>query len=141
MRFPVEVSSSRIFWQSTLLLVLAFSSLPLISQKAQETTAPEYNLQAETKMKGTIEEFKLPPKGREKGIVHLLVKTAADTADIYVCPESFLETMGMNFNKGDELGLTGSKVRQGELDVILAREIVKGSDTFVLRDGKGSPVW
>ena len=47
----------------------------------------------------------------------------------------------MNFNKGDELGLTGSKVRQGELDVIPAREIVKGSDTFVLRDGKGSPVW
>lgn len=128
-------------WKLALLLFLVFSTLPLVAQKAQETNSPKYDLQAETKMKGTVEEVKLPPKGREKEIVHLLVKTTADTADVYLCPKSFLEMMGMNFSKGDELGLTGSRVKQGELELILVREIVKGTDTFVLRDGKGSPVW
>lgn len=141
MRFAEKIDSSRSFWKSALLLGLTFLPLSILAQKAQETSAPRYNVQAETKMKGTVEEIKLPPKGKEKEIVHLLVKTAADTADVYVCPESFLETMGMSFSKGDELGLTGSRVKQGESDLILAREIVKGSDTFVLRDGKGSPVW
>lgn len=128
-------------WKLALLLFLVFSTLPLVAQKAQETNSPKYDLQAETKMKGTVEEVKLPPKGREKEIVHLLVKTTADTADVYLCPKSFLEMMGMNFSKGDELGLTGSRIKQGELELILVREIVKGTDTFVLRDGKGSPVW
>ena len=128
-------------WKLALLPVLTFSTLPLIAQRVQNSSAPKYDMQAETKMKGTIEEVKIPPKGREKEIVHLLVKTTADTADVYLCPKSFLEMMGMNFSKGDELGFTGSRVKQGELEFILVREIVKGTDTFVLRDGKGSPVW
>ena len=49
--------------------------------------------------------------------------------------------MGMSFGKGDEIALTGSKVKQGEADLTLAREVVKKEDTFVLRDDKGNPVW
>ncbi len=92
-------------------------------------------------MKGTVEELKLPPKGSEKEIAHLLVKNGTDTVDVYLCPKSFFDDMGMGFNKGDEITLTGSKVKQGEADLILAREVVKGNDTFVLRDDKGIPVW
>jgi 3,4-dihydroxy-2-butanone 4-phosphate synthase len=47
----------------------------------------------------------------------------------------------MTFAKGDEITLTGSKVKEGETDLVLAREVVKGNDTFVLRDAKGDPVW
>ena len=32
-------------------------------------------------------------------------------------------------------------IKQGEADLILAREVVKGNDTLVLRDEKGNPVW
>jgi hypothetical protein len=46
-----------------------------------------------------------------------------------------------SFSKGDDLTLTGSKVKQGEADLVLARELVKGNETFVLRDEKGNPVW
>jgi len=84
---------------------------------------------------------KLPPKGSEKEVAHLLVKTGTDTVDVYLCPKSFLDDMGVSFSKGDEIALTGSKVKQGEADLILAREVVKGNDTFVLRDDKGNPVW
>jgi hypothetical protein len=49
--------------------------------------------------------------------------------------------MGMDFSKGDELSISGSKIKQGDADLILAREVVKGNNTFVFRDDKGSPVW
>jgi hypothetical protein len=49
--------------------------------------------------------------------------------------------MGSNLAKGDEVALTGSKIKQGDADLLLAREVVKGSDTLVLRDDKGKPIW
>ena len=125
-------------------LPLLFASLcltPALAQKAQEPSPPKYDLHTETKMKGTVEEVKLPPKSNDKEIVHLLLKTATDTVDAYLCPKSFLDDMGVSFRNGDEINLTGSKVKQGEADLILAREVVKGTDTLVLRDEKGNPVW
>jgi len=71
----------------------------------------------------------------------LLLKTGTDTVDVYLCPKSFLDDMGVSFSKGDEISLTGSRVKQGEADLVLAREIVKGTDALVLRDDKGNPVW
>jgi len=49
--------------------------------------------------------------------------------------------MGVSFAKGDEIAFVGSKVKEGEADMILAREVTKGADTLVLRDAKGNPVW
>jgi len=106
-----------------------------------ETGPPKYDLHTEAKMKGTVEEVKLPPKGSEKEVVHLLMKNGDDIVDLYFCPKSFMDDMGVSFSKGDEVAFTGSKVKYGGADLILAREVVKGSDTLVLRDEKGNPVW
>jgi hypothetical protein len=116
-------------------------TLSLIAQKAPEANPPKYDVHTETRMKGSVEEVKLPPKGSEKEVAHLLVKTGPDTVDVYLCPKSFLDDMGVSFAKGDEISLLGSKVKQGEGDLILAREVVKNSDTLVLRDDKGNPIW
>lgn len=113
----------------------------LVAQKAHGANSPKYDLRTETKIKGIVEDIKLPPKGSEKEIVHLLLKSDADTLDVYLCPKSFLDDMGMTFSKGDDISLTGSKIKQGDADLMLAREIVKGTDTFMLRDEKGNPVW
>jgi hypothetical protein len=102
---------------------------------------PKYDLQTETKIKGTVEDVKLPPKGSEKEIAHLQVKDGSNSVDVYLCPKSFFDDMGMSFAKGDEVNMTGSKVKQGDADLFLVREIVKGTDTFALRDAKGEPVW
>jgi len=145
MRDRTEVSSCRprqtIF---LLVLVAILARLPAGGQKSPPTTAspPKYDLHTETKMKVTVDEVKLPPKGSEKEITHLVVKDGTNSVDVYLCPKSFFDDMGMAFTKGDQITITGSKVKQGETDVFLAREIVKGSnDTFSLRDGKGEPVW
>jgi hypothetical protein len=115
--------------------------LPAVAQKNQAPSPPKYDLHTETKTKVTVEEVNLPPKGREKEVAHLTVKGETDSVDVYLCPKSFLDDMGMSFSKGDEVMLTGSKVKYGEADLVLAREVVKGNDTFLLRDEKGNPVW
>ena len=128
---------SMLFFQ----LILAFLCVVALAQKDPKSNLPKYDLRTETKIKATVEEVKLPPKGSEKEAAHLLVKTGTDTLDVYLCPKSFLDDMGVSFSKGDEIALTGSKIKQGEADLVLAREVVKGTDTLVLRDDKGNPVW
>ncbi len=127
--------------KSILLVIAVVCALPLFAEKPNGANRPKYDLSTESKMKATIEEVKLPAKGSEKDIVHLLVKIGTDAFDVYLCPKSFLDDMGVSFIKGDEVVLTGSKVKQGDADLILAREVVKGTDTLVLRDEKGNPVW
>jgi hypothetical protein len=134
-------STASLGMRKILLLACLFCALPLVAQNRQPPSAPKYDLQAETKLKGTIEEVKLPPKGSEKEIAYLLVKSGANTVDVYLCPQSFLAEMDVSFNKGDEISLTGSKVKHREADLMLAREVVRGNDTLVLRDEKGNPIW
>jgi len=122
-----ETNPSGDFWKLIFPAIVLLCTLPLVAQKAQETSPPKYDVHTETKI--------------EKEVAHLLVKTGTDTVDVYLCPKSFLEDMGVSFCKGDEIAITGSRVKQGEADLILAREVVKGTDTLVLRDDKGNPVW
>jgi hypothetical protein len=127
-----------------LMLLVALVGGPAASAQKKPSSgpsAPKYDLQTETKIKGTVDDVKLPPKGSEKEIAHLLVKDGANSIDVYLCPKTFLDDMGMSFAKGDEITMTGSKVKQGDADLFLVREIAKGNDTFVLRDPKGGPVW
>jgi hypothetical protein len=123
----------------TLLVRSAVCILVLGAIGFGQTGAPKYDSSTETKLKGTVEEIKVP--GTAKEITHLLVKNGADTLDLYLCPKSFMDDMGVTFAKGEEVSFTGSKVKNGEAEMILAREVVKGSDTLVLRDDKGNPVW
>jgi hypothetical protein len=69
------------------------------------------------------------------------MKNGDDMIDIYLCPKSFMDDMGVTFTTGDEIAFTGSKVKLDGADMVLAREVVKGQDTLVLRDDKGKPVW
>jgi hypothetical protein len=112
----------------------------LVAQKSPDSASPKYDVQTETKMKGSVDEVRTPPKGA-KEVVHLAMKSGADTVDVYLCPQAFLDDMGVTFTKGDEISLRGSKVKQGDADLILAREVGKGTDTLVLRDDKGTPIW
>jgi hypothetical protein len=128
--------------QSRTCLFATFTALFLCASLCiAQSKAPKYDPSTEAKLKGTVEELKLPPKGSEREVAHLTIKNGTDTFDIYLCPKSFMDDMGVTFLKGDEIAFTGSKVKQGEGEMILAREVVKGTDTLILRDDKGNPVW
>jgi hypothetical protein len=132
MRFNPSSFRTTLFTCLTLLVGSAF---------ALAQAAPKYDTATEAKFKGTIEDLKLPPKGSEKQIAYITLKSGTDTFEIYLCPKSFIDDMGVSFAKGDEIAFTGSKIKQGDADMVLAREVVKGTDTLVLRDNKGNPVW
>jgi hypothetical protein len=114
-----------------------------VSQKTQQDdgSPPKYDFHTETKTKGVVSEIKLVPFGARKDFTTLIIKSGDDTVNIYLCPKPFQEEMGISFSKGDEIAVTGSKVKQDASDVILARELVKGTDTLLFRDDKGHPVW
>ena len=116
---------------------------PGLSQKAPPDNGglPKYDLQSETKIKGVIDAVNLLSVGSRKDFTELIIKSGDDSTHIYLCPKPFQEEMGMSFTKGDQIAVTGSKVKQDASDVILARELVKGSDTLMFRDDKGKPVW
>ena len=124
-------------------LFLLVCVTPGLSQRAQqdEGSLPKYDLHTETKIKGVIDEVNLLSVGPRKDFTELIIKNGDDKVHIYLCPKTFQEEMGISFNKADQIAVTGSKVKQDASDVILAREVVKGTDTLVFRDDKGNPVW
>ena len=124
-------------------LFLLLSGTPGLSQKSQPKSdgLPKYDLQTEAKTAGVIEEVNLLSFGTRKDFTELIVKSGEDKVHIYLCPKPYQEEMGMSFSKGDEIAVTGSKVKQEAADVILARQLVKGTDTLLFRDDKGKPVW
>jgi hypothetical protein len=117
--------------------------MPGLSQKTQpeNSSPPKYDLQAEMKTKGVIDEVNVLSVGTRKDFTELIIKNGDDKIHIYLCPKPFEEEMGISFSKGDQIAVTGSKVKHNAADVILARELVKGQDTLVFRDAKGAPVW
>ncbi len=46
---------------------------------------------------------------------------------MYLCPKPFLDDMGVSFSKGDEIALTGSKIKQGEADLSVARDVARAA--------------
>ncbi len=136
-------SASPDYWRILFLVTsLSFLFLPVArAQKPGGANSPKYDSQTETKIKVTVEEVRLPPESAQRAVVHLLVKNGSDSLDVYLCPKSYLDDMGVSFSNGDDIALTGSKIKQDSADLILARDIVKGDVTLVLRDDKGNPVW
>jgi hypothetical protein len=47
----------------------------------------------------------------------------------------------MTFAKGDNIEVTGAKVKYEGADAVLAREVKKGDKTLTLRNAAGIPQW
>ena len=124
-------------------LFLLLFALPALAQKTEpkDSSPPKYDLHTETKTKGVVDEVNLLPFGARKDFTELIIKNGDDKIHIYVCPKPFQEEMGITFTKGDEIAVTGSKIKQDTSDIILVRELIKGTDTLMFRDDKGNPVW
>ena len=121
-------------WFGLLLVISLY-----VSAVAQ--AAPKYDPATETKLKGTVEELKLVPPSGGKPIAYLVIKSGADTLQVFLCPKTFLDQMGATFKPQDKVEITGSKVKQDGEDVILAREVDKGDDMLTLRFKDGKPAW
>ncbi len=72
---------------------------------------------------------------------HLLLKTDSGTVVVHVAIARFLRAHEFTFKPGERIEVVGSRVKfQGE-DSLIAREITRGKDKFILRDANGTPLW
>lgn len=125
-------------------LLASWIALPSVAQmrgRGPRATAPMYNTATEVTLKGSVEAVKQVTGPQTWGGTHLSLKTDKETIDVHVGPSWFLAQHKMSFAKGDQIELTGSRVKFGSEDAVLAREIKKGSETLTLRNAQGMPAW
>lgn len=118
------------------LVVVVVAALVLLSRK-QEPTA--YDPTKETKITGTVKEVQefYCPVTDDRG-THLLLQTGNGDMLVHVALTRYLRKQNIAFGTGDKVEVLGSKVKD---DAVIAREITRGSEMFILRDAAGKPVW
>ena len=124
------------FAKTLSILAVVLSTISVFAQ-----APPKYDPATETKLKGVVEELKFVPPSGGKPLAYLVIKSGADTLQVFLCPKAFLDQMGTTFNPQDKVEITGSKVKQDGEDLILAREVDKGDDMLTLRFKDGKPAW
>jgi hypothetical protein len=101
-----------------------------------------YNPATETTVKGTVEQVRQVNGGRGWWTgTHLTLKTAKETLDVHIGPSWFLAEKKFSFAKGDQIEVTGSKIKYQGADALIAREVKKGKQVLVLRNAQGIPEW
>jgi hypothetical protein len=121
--------------RSVVVVVLALAGLAF-AQKA-----PKYDKTTEAKLTITVDEVKVITAENGQQRIYLLAKDGTEAVEVYLAPKAYLDDMSTTFAKGDKLEITGSKIKKDEGTVVLAREVVQGNNTLVLRDKTGEPVW
>lgn len=121
--------------------LLAIAAIVLIAPSLFAQSQPKYDPATEAKLKGIVEELKLDPPTGGKPVAYLVLKNGENKTQIFLCPKSFLDEMGISFSPGDDVQVTGSKIKQDGADMMLAREVEKSGDTLTLRFKDGKPAW
>jgi len=100
-----------------------------------------YDPKTEVTVKGTVEEVMQYPRKRNSTGTHLMLKASDGILDVHVGPSWFLSQQKIEFAKGNEIEVTGSKVKVDGKDALIAREIKKDGNVITLRNAQGVPEW
>lgn len=129
----------------TRLLLVSMGAALLLAQpppRQRKQSTPRYDAAAEVTLKGAVEavsEHTHPGMARRG--THITLQAAGAAYDVHLGPTAFLQKLGLNLAKGDEVEVTGSKIRYEGADAVLARQVMKGGKTFELRNKDGIPLW
>jgi hypothetical protein len=63
-------------------ILCAAATILLCGELFAQAHSPKYDPATETKMKGLVEELRLPPKGQEKEVAHLFMKNGVQCSDL-----------------------------------------------------------
>jgi len=124
-------------------LVLTITPVAAGQKSEPGVAVPKYDPAAEATFKGTVEEVRdrqCPVSGGMGS--HLVLKLSANkTIEVHLATTKFVKAYDLVFNKGDAVTVVGTKVQFEGVETIFAREITRGSETFVFRDKDGAPIW
>ncbi len=127
-------SWSKVLATSLMFLLTAITAVAQTSGK----TGPKYDMTKEVKVKGTVTEVRVPPGPTDPTV--LVVKVGDQITTVQLAPKDYLKEIDCWIKVGDQVEVTGAKVTDSA-DEIVAREVVFGNNTMVLRDNKGVPIW
>ena len=99
-----------------------------------------YDPSSEATMKGELAELRdlaCPVSEGEIGS-HLMLRTAEGLVQVHLAAARILRSNKLSFNAGDQLTVIGSKVQLFGKNDLIAREILRGNEDFVLRDRSGN---
>ena len=126
-------------WSNVLALSLV---ILLISTAALAQTpgkgGPKYDVTKETKLKGTVTQVTEGAGATDPTVV--TVKVNDNIVTVQLAPKDYLKEIECWLKVGDVVEVTGAKSTDTG-DTVIAREVVFGNSTMVLRDNKGVPIW
>jgi hypothetical protein len=109
-------------------------------------TPAMYDVKTETTIQGTVEKVETIERAEGRGRrgltgLHLVLKTATGPVDVHVGPASYLAEKKITFASGDAIEILGSRVTVDDDSFVIAKRIVKGEQSWTLRDAAGRPLW
>jgi hypothetical protein len=125
---------------STLALAASFQAFAA-SPAVSTANEPAYNLATTTQVAGIVTSVRQVPSGSPLAGTHLTLKSKNAVVDVYLGPSDFLRFLKVSFPVGDEISVTGSKVKLDNADVILSQRVDDGSELITLRDSTGNGDW
>ena len=126
----------RVVLITAVLVVGVVAALVLLSRRQEPTT---YNAANETTITGTVKDVQeyYCPVTDDRG-THLLVKTDKGDVLVHVALARYLRKQNIAFGAGDQVQVLGAKTTD---DAMIARQVTRAGDTFILRDAAGTPAW
>jgi hypothetical protein len=121
--------------------LLTIAAITLFASAAFCQAPPKYDPATETTFKAVVDQLKLVPPSGGKPVVYLVLKSNPSSGDVFLCPKSFLDDIGVSIKAEDNVEITGSKVKKDGAELTLAREVVLKGETLTLRFKDGKPAW
>jgi hypothetical protein len=139
----MKISRIIILILTVVALVLTITPVAAGQKSEPGVAVPKYDPAAEATFKGTVEEVRDRQCPMSDGLgSHLILKLSVNkTIEVHLATTKFVKTYGLVFNKGDVVTVVGTKVQFEGVETIFAREVTRGSETFVFRDKDGTPIW
>ena len=129
------------FFLASVLVSILTATIVFAQRTDQRRGQPRYDTATEATVTGTVQEVKQVSGSTGWSGTHLILDSHAGVFDVHLGPSAFLAEKGFSFAKGDQIEVTGSKVKYEAADALIAREVKKGDKVLTLRDAKGYPVW
>ncbi|HVH27457.1 MAG TPA: hypothetical protein VM818_11875 [Vicinamibacterales bacterium] len=123
---------------ASLAVLVLFVPADAVAQGGGKGQGPaNYSAAAEITAKGVVEDLK---PGPQQG-THVMLKTSDATLELALGPTWYQTEHKYELAKGDQIEVIGAKSQVDGRDVLLVRQIKKGSETMTFRDAKGFPMW
>jgi|SRR5579862_2109832 len=117
------------------LLILGVNFHPPVSGLG----AALYNPADELSIKGVVrevQEFDCPVSEGELGS-HIIVKASDGTWQVHLAPVRIMTGQKLSFAPGDQIEVVGAKVKLRGKKGLIAREVIRGNETYTFRDRSG----